>query len=722
MSVDHGRSMSLEDKIRQLDDNVTATVQRFVEQLNERFHHQLESSTADVRQAADQHLQQGIEQLRAIVGQQLHRSQETVSGFLQQLSAELPEWLSPGGSAAELAAQARAEGRREGWLQLRDALAVLDRSTQVEKGRQQQVLAALLEECGHFAERAMLFLLRGEQLVGWGGFGFAAEELAAVRGRALPSTPADAWHVAVEGGSCAALNEEECARLCQSFGATPGIAGVAVPLVLRDRVAALLYADRREVGGTLELAALQVLVWAAAQTIEVLPFRQRSVTGTLLGDQPAAAPVALEARPRPALEEVPVEDVPVEAVAVEDVPVEAVSVEAVSVEDGPAEPAEEVPAIEDGPAEPEPALAAAPEPTFVAEPEVEAVADYEEAVLEAEPVAEVAAAEPEVAAPEAYEPPVYEAPPVEPEPEVVPVVPERLAPAAPPVVLEPEELVARPVDAGDETGELEVATEDSETSKLFDAEPETVTSGTVEPRASEAGPEASPLSTMRWDAGNFQAQLERAGLASAPPSPPAPPPAPVAEEGGALETASAMEFEPPAAPPSPPVPSRDATVLMSRPEIPKPPAPAAPPVVADASEAPTTETPAAEATGGGGLFGGAEASKDGKPVQVAPPQDVEGPGRAFAGPPAASSELDAKRQRARRLARLLVSEIKLYNEEQVEEGRRLGNIYSLLKEDIDRSRQMFNERTDNEVRTGTDFFHEELVRMLAGGDSAVLGI
>jgi molybdopterin converting factor small subunit len=64
----------------------------------------------------------------------------------------------------------------------------------------------------------------------------------------------------------------------------------------------------------------------------------------------------------------------------------------------------------------------------------------------------------------------------------------------------------------------------------------------------------------------------------------------------------------------------------------------------------------------------------------------------------------------------------LYNEEQVDEGRRSGNIYNHLREDIDRSRQMYEERTDERVRNSTDYFYQELVRLLAAGDAKALGI
>ena len=76
---------------------------------------------------------------------------------------------------------------------------------------------------------------------------------------------------------------------------------------------------------------------------------------------------------------------------------------------------------------------------------------------------------------------------------------------------------------------------------------------------------------------------------------------------------------------------------------------------------------------------------------------------------------------ARRFARLLVSEIKLYNEQKVREGRDAGDIYDRLREDIDRSRQMYDKRVRPEVASRYDYFHHELVKMLAEGDAARLG-
>jgi hypothetical protein len=76
---------------------------------------------------------------------------------------------------------------------------------------------------------------------------------------------------------------------------------------------------------------------------------------------------------------------------------------------------------------------------------------------------------------------------------------------------------------------------------------------------------------------------------------------------------------------------------------------------------------------------------------------------------------------ARRFARLLVSEIKLYKESQVNEGRSRNDLYDRLRDDIERSREMYDKRVKPEVAQRYDYFHHELVNTLAEGDAAKLG-
>jgi hypothetical protein len=111
------------------------------------------------------------------------------------------------------------------------------------------------------------------------------------------------------------------------------------------------------------------------------------------------------------------------------------------------------------------------------------------------------------------------------------------------------------------------------------------------------------------------------------------------------------------------------------------------------------------------------------PVQpVEPPSAAPEPAVDDAAPTDRSPEEEASHEEARRFARLLVSEIKLYNEDEVERGRSEKDLGKRLRDDIERSREMFEKRIPNEVRDGHDYFRDELVRILADGDADALGM
>ena len=89
--------------------------------------------------------------------------------------------------------------------------------------------------------------------------------------------------------------------------------------------------------------------------------------------------------------------------------------------------------------------------------------------------------------------------------------------------------------------------------------------------------------------------------------------------------------------------------------------------------------------------------------------------------PASMSITEGVAAAARRTARLLVAEIRLYHEPAVNEGRQQRNLLSRLAPEIERARQAYNDRVPAGVRGHTDFFHQELIRTLAGGDATLLG-
>jgi len=119
-----------------------------------------------------------------------------------------------------------------------------------------------------------------------------------------------------------------------------------------------------------------------------------------------------------------------------------------------------------------------------------------------------------------------------------------------------------------------------------------------------------------------------------------------------------------------------------------------------------------------------EAEPAAEVVEVAPAHA----GSAAAAPAAATDPLaglspeDADTHRkAQRFARLLVDEIKLYNQAKVAEGRRNKDLYDRLKEDIDKSRGTFQKRYGTTVAASGEYFQNELVRSLAEDDVSIMG-
>lgn len=95
---------------------------------------------------------------------------------------------------------------------------------------------------------------------------------------------------------------------------------------------------------------------------------------------------------------------------------------------------------------------------------------------------------------------------------------------------------------------------------------------------------------------------------------------------------------------------------------------------------------------------------------------------AAADPFAGLSSEDADTHRkAQRFARLLVDEIKLYNQAKVAEGRKHKDLYDRMKDDIEKSRSTFQKRYGSSVAASANYFQQELVRSLAEDDLSIMG-
>ncbi len=102
------------------------------------------------------------------------------------------------------------------------------------------------------------------------------------------------------------------------------------------------------------------------------------------------------------------------------------------------------------------------------------------------------------------------------------------------------------------------------------------------------------------------------------------------------------------------------------------------------------------------------------------PEPVAAPAAPAPAAAAPAAPEDEAHKKAKRFAKLLVDEIKLYNKDKVEEGRKNRDLYDRLKEDIEKSRETYKKRYAESI-TDVDYFSAELVRVLAENDVAKMG-
>jgi hypothetical protein len=420
--------MPLSEKIQQINREISATVERAISDLRQEVSQRLRAGHDEILRRLDEITP---ELPGSFVPEDLGAEAEALAHDTARQAAEAARQATE--KAEETAAQRVSGAQTAAFTAVRDALAGIDRARS-----QAEILAALLRESGRFASRSAVLLLRGSELRGWGGQGFGDAEPAI---RDLAFTPAGGgWGRLGEGQSAVCLSGGECGELCGRIEAPLPHSGVAIPLVLRDRVAACLYADRFDDMPAAE--ALQVLCYTAAMAIELLPFRERPVTPTLtLEGRPAGG--APEATPEPQPEPEP------QAAEPEPEP-----------QDAEPEPEPDRSFLTSSP---EPWTAPAPEPEPEIEVEMEAEAFPEEALPEPEPEP-VPEPEPERAfasspglAPAAtvFQPiPVFDAP-------APPPAPEPPAPAASPdqTVLLPRTPFAAPPASATSTREIPVPME-----------------------------------------------------------------------------------------------------------------------------------------------------------------------------------------------------------------------------------------------------------------------
>jgi predicted Zn finger-like uncharacterized protein len=192
-------------------------------------------------------------------------------------------------------------------------------------------------------------------------------------------------------------------------------------------------------------------------------------------------------------------------------------------------------------------------------------------------------------------------------------------------------------------------------------------------------------------------KVERgAGAVPEPEAPPRAAPAPVTREefpamaGIERSAYPGLADAPAAAPPSiaaaPPARETTAPVSAAAPPVDAAPAPPPPAVIPEArvpSPAPAPPRPSAP---------------------------------SHSGIPAGLSDADrAKHERARRLARVLASDIAIYNKEKRDRGVQEGNLVAVLGYEIKKSWEIYKERVTPEMANSTPYFRDALNEIVAEG-------
>jgi hypothetical protein len=136
--------------------------------------------------------------------------------------------------------------------------------------------------------------------------------------------------------------------------------------------------------------------------------------------------------------------------------------------------------------------------------------------------------------------------------------------------------------------------------------------------------------------------------------------------------------------------------------------------VSTATEARAAEPPVAPASDGAGSRG---SFASGFPVASGGAPDLPPPPDADTLP---EPERDSHKK-AHRFARVAVQDLLSYHRDKIEQGRKNRNLFTVLREDIEKTRENYQRRFGQTPARAFDYLHYEMVSKLAGNDPGVLG-
>jgi hypothetical protein len=219
---------------------------------------------ADSKQITD-----AVEQIIAdVLGNSFSQIRETVARRLEE------DLVLPGGNHDEPVAEL-----------LREAIDRIQGST-----AQVDILDALLEGCASFSQRSAIFVVRGNTAAGWRARGFQDNEI--IRTTPLELGNGLAAQAIAGRASVTGRMEQFYGNAGVKFGWPARDEVVVLPLVVRDRAVALLYADGGDPAGKLDSAALEVIVRTTGWWLELCANRRSTVSSPAEGNGAGIAAAA----------------------------------------------------------------------------------------------------------------------------------------------------------------------------------------------------------------------------------------------------------------------------------------------------------------------------------------------------------------------------------------------------------------------------------------------
>ena len=166
---------------------------------------------------------------------------------------------------------------------------------------QREILRALLDNTVRYSGRGALFVVKAGAATGWQGRGFTKDGDDTIKDFALNVTvgvPEQALRSRMPfSGSTHDMDPEFVSK----FGAAADDKLLVLPLLLKEKVAALVYADAGvEGGGKLDAAAVELLVLATSAWLEVASLRKQALkeeSAEASGEKAESAPPPVHAAP-----------------------------------------------------------------------------------------------------------------------------------------------------------------------------------------------------------------------------------------------------------------------------------------------------------------------------------------------------------------------------------------------------------------------------------------